>query len=186
MDTSILNQKELIQAALGAWRQAGEQRLMPITGQSMHPLLHPGDQVVITHNLAALQPGDIIVFWDTERLLVHRLLRIDAASKEARFVAKGDNQLDSDPPVTAEALVGRVQAIRRGDRLLSLETSLWRRLGWLLAVGGRGWLRLRTWTSSTSPRWRSRWLHRLTVRLHRVVQLFLMLIVGLVGRWKRL
>ena len=46
----------------------------------MVPALWPGDLVTVrSSNLSELQPGSIVVFRQNERLVVHRLMRVDFA-----------------------------------------------------------------------------------------------------------
>lgn len=127
-------------AALALWQHSGQRHDFPVQGSSMEPLLRPGDVVEVVHRPGPLHCGDVIVFKQGDSVVVHRLLRQNR--KRGRFLARGDNRLDADPPVTAADVVGRVVAVRRGSRTVRLDTAFWRAAGRLIAWGGLGWLAL--------------------------------------------
>ena len=76
-------------------------------GYSMYPTLKPDDIGIIEHcTHENLKIGDIIVFKLQEKLVAHRLIRIENCNNTFLFVAKGDKNSFSDPTFTPEALVG--------------------------------------------------------------------------------
>jgi hypothetical protein len=81
-------------------------------GASMAPLLRPGDSL----RLAPLDPADarrgmLVAVAVRGRLVVHRLVRIDAG----RLVTRGDALPSEDAPMAPAALVGRITALRGHD-----------------------------------------------------------------------
>lgn len=168
------------QAALRLWRQAGNQHFWPIAGQSMLPLLRAGDEILVDHRATCLHPGQIIAFVRHGRLIAHRLLRIEGPI----LLTKGDNCPAYDPPVSTAAVMGRVIAVRRGQRLRRLDTPLWRLGGAGLAVMGRLWAALYRGgqrLSAFDPQRRTpgltRWGHRLIKMPFWLIQQMLSLLI---------
>ena len=78
---------------------------LPLGGGSMRPLFAPGDSLrVRPASVANVRPGDAVIVDLGGRLLCHRLVY---ASTE-RVVTRGDSSPDCDPPLRADALIGRV------------------------------------------------------------------------------
>ncbi len=127
-------------AALAVWQHSGLRHQIPVQGSSMEPLLRHGDVVEVAHRPGPLRRGDVIVFKLGDSVVVHRLLRQDRG--RTRYLTRGDNRLDADPPVAAADVVGRVVAVRRGSRTVRLDTAFWRAAGSLIAWSGLGWLAL--------------------------------------------
>jgi len=149
----------VLRAALNVWGQAGERHLISVQGGSMLPLIQDGDFVLVVYGCAGVRRGDVIVFWRGEAggisrpasyrarareggLVAHRVLRICDGDGGLTFVTKGDNSSWCDPPVSAEGIVGRVVAVERDGRYMSLDTPVWRVVGRLIAVVTLAWVRL--------------------------------------------
>jgi signal peptidase I len=111
----------------GAWVEAAS--------RSMSPLIQPGDQLRLSAlDPAGVRPGTIVAYRRGDTLVVHRLIAVTPAG----FVTKGDALTDTDVPVAAAEIVGRVAAIRSPDgRLLDLERAPWPRIGRALAFVAR-------------------------------------------------
>lgn len=124
---------ETLKAALEMWRQSGESHYLPLRGTSMLPLLRDGDQVLVSHHLGNLQRGDIVVFHRAGELLAHRVLRVLVDDGRKALITKGDHVFEPDPTIAQEELIGRVLAIRRGDRKMNIDTPAWRASGRLIS-----------------------------------------------------
>jgi signal peptidase I len=116
------------------WGEEGKLHSIPITGNSMFPLIQNGDRVLVSHVHSDIRPGDIIVFWQDGRLLIHRVIRVSGESTSPAFFTKGDNAQGFDFPSTVQEMIGKVVAIERGQRRISLDTTNWRFAGRLIAV----------------------------------------------------
>ncbi len=79
-----------------------------VTSDSMVPTLLPGDQVQVQPLELPSAPGEVIVFLQDGKLVVHRCIG------DSRF--RGDAKLIPDPPVPPGDIVGLAVACRRGDR----------------------------------------------------------------------
>ncbi len=87
-----------------------------VTGNSMLPLLQPGDEVLV--NPRAYQyilpcPGDIVVAQHPSRPGLRMIKRVVSITDNKTYILKGDNPLESADsrtfgPVTAEQILGRV------------------------------------------------------------------------------
>lgn len=123
----------ILEAVLNVWGQKEEQHFIPITGCSMLPLIRSGDIVLVAHGCTDVRRGDIVVFRYKSKLIAHRVLRIYEDNVGPIFITKGDNVLHFDPPLSKKEIVGRVLAIKRGGRYMSLDTSISRVLGYFIA-----------------------------------------------------
>jgi hypothetical protein len=99
----------------------------------MLPLIQEGDRLLVSHDLATLRRGSVVLFWQEGRLIAHRLLRILPTSPP-RFVTKGDNSWAFDGTVTAGDLLGHVLTIQRNDHRIVLDSRKWQSIGWLIAT----------------------------------------------------
>jgi len=84
-------------------------------GRSMLPALLPGDEALFAPFEGAPQRGDVLLYRAGDRLVAHRLHGIEAGS---RLRLRGDLLASDDPLVPAEAILGRLVAVRRRGREL--------------------------------------------------------------------
>jgi len=123
--------EDVVAATLAAWAKAGRCSRLAIHGRSMWPLLRTGDMVVVRHG-ASLRPGDVVAYQQSEGgVTIHRLLRRQPAGS---LVLAGDACQVADPPIAAELVIGKVEAIDSSSGRRSLRTVSARILGQLLAV----------------------------------------------------
>ncbi|MBW3622357.1 MAG: GNAT family N-acetyltransferase [Armatimonadetes bacterium] len=89
-------------------------------GMSMYPFIRPGDVTVIRAvNWTDLRRGDVVFYERESRLVAHRVL-IPPFDADSPLIAKGDTLENYDPPVRPDQLMGRVEALERGKRIVSL------------------------------------------------------------------
>ncbi|MDQ7028880.1 MAG: S24/S26 family peptidase [Ardenticatenia bacterium] len=132
-----------------------------VRGTSMAPWLAPGDVLVVVHPHAdALCPGDIVVRCDGNTWLAHRLVAYDA--DQDMWYTKGDNVPRLDPPLSPNALLGRVVAIERDGTTQGLDTWRFTVAGRLIAWLGRLEVRLANRPVPTTARRWARALHMST------------------------
>lgn len=122
-------------AALEIWAERGAQSWLSIDGNSMRPLIHDGDRVLVQHGTAAIRRGDVIVFHHGEGLAAHRVLRVSQREAVSDFLTKGDNAPRPDPSLRADRVLGRVLAVQRDGKYLRLDTAAARLLGQVVAAG---------------------------------------------------
>jgi hypothetical protein len=98
----------------------------------MLPLIREGDRLLVSHNLATMRRGSVVVFLKEGRLIAHRLLKIIPGSP-SRFMTKGDNSWTFDETTTVDELIGHVLAVQGSDGRIALDSRKWRVVGWLIA-----------------------------------------------------
>jgi len=64
-----------------------------------------------------------------------RLVKIDTKDGQERLLTKPDQRFSFDPPISREAVIGRVVEVRGGNRHLHLDSPIWRGLSYILATG---------------------------------------------------
>lgn len=105
----------------------GKEVGLRVSGKSMYPLIRQGDSIRLEKCTAGtLAIGDIITFKKDGNYFTHRLLRTTKRSNGIRLITKGDNEINSDPPVSPVSILGKVASIQRGNRTLRLNTPFWR------------------------------------------------------------
>lgn len=107
---------------LDALLQGGHAALIPVTGASMRPALVQGDMVVISPFLGLPKPGQIVLARTAPGLLlVHRLVGVDMRAGRRVYRLQGDAGKAPDAGVLRENLLGRVTAVVRDGRRLSID-----------------------------------------------------------------
>lgn len=111
----------------------GEARLA-VKGTSMLPAVRPGDILNVRREFTEnIVPGDIVLFARGDRLSAHRVVRTIENHQGSILVTRGDRLLRADPPVFNDELLGRVSAIKRGNRRIGVHLTRWCRIAaWIL------------------------------------------------------
>ncbi len=105
-----------------------------VVGWSMRPLLRPGARVSV-RSLSGLPPlGAILVYAAADRLVIHRLIRIERRGEVPRLVTKGDLSPRCDSPIEPQQVLGEVVQVEMPGRSLAIDSHLWRAAGWLFAT----------------------------------------------------
>lgn len=92
------------------WSRSGEMAQVFIQGDSMAPLLSPGDAVRVRAG-EPLRRGDLVVARTAKGLVVHRLVRWN----KGEVILRGDNSPRCDPPLDQEHVLGRVVTLVRSE-----------------------------------------------------------------------
>ncbi len=95
----------------------------------MRPLLGPGVRVDIRPLDTPPRRGAILVYSASDRIVIHRLMRVLRDSGGVRFVTKGDASATEDPPIDPSCVLGEVTVVRYRRFSLRVDTRVWRRLG---------------------------------------------------------
>lgn len=113
----------------------GKKIALRVSGKSMHPLMRGGDPIQIEKcDPKELFIGDIITFKKDGLYVTHRVLWLTKKGNGIRLITKGDNEINTDPPVLPLSVLGKVAFIERGNRTLRLNTPFWRSMNRLLGV----------------------------------------------------
>ncbi len=122
------------------WQQRRTPAWLPMQGNSMLPILRPGDQLWVTLPQATYRLGQIVVIRRDGQLVVHRLIARCRVAGQPGWITQGDNCYIADEPVVTAALEGQVIALRRAARCYQLTSLRWQLGGRLVAVStARGW-----------------------------------------------
>ena len=104
----------------------GECFELSVTGYSMLPLLgRPGDTIIVrrtakSDNIA----GRIAMFRGPKRnIIVHRVLRIEGNT----VILKGDGNPHLEERTPRSEIIGVVESLRRGDKIVDCTSKSWRR-----------------------------------------------------------
>ena len=97
--------------------------------------------------------GDVVVYFLDGKLIVHRIVRVKHEAGERIFRTKGDSSLCLDArPVAESEIVGRVVAVKRGERTIDLRSGVWRAWGRLATFCSYGFGLVMSWLSAWRPR----------------------------------
>jgi len=92
-------------------------------GLSMGGTIRNGERIVVRRVVSGeLHPGDIVICRKASGFVAHRIIRKWRRDGRLQVQTKGDGHLSPDPPVPADEVAGRVVAVRRGNRLLDLDS----------------------------------------------------------------
>ena len=92
----------------------------------MYPLFKKGDFIFIEPvDIKHVSVGDIIVCRRGRRMAAHRLIKICRDSGRKILVTKGDTFSEFDEPVYSENVLGRITAIERRGRHISINRGLY-------------------------------------------------------------
>ena len=104
----------------------GKEVGLRVSGRSMHPLIRQGDSIRLEKcSAGTLAIGDVITFKKDGHYFTHRLLWTTKQANGIRLITKGDNEINTDPPVSPVSVIGKVASIQRGNRTLRLNTPFW-------------------------------------------------------------
>jgi hypothetical protein len=105
-----------------------------VVGDSMRPLLGPGTRVSLRPLSGLPRLGAVLVYAAADRLVVHRLVRIDHRGERPRLVTKGDLARRYDAPIAPARILGQAVRIETRWFSLSVDNPFWRACGWLFAT----------------------------------------------------
>ncbi len=105
-----------------------------VTGGSMRPLLRPGARVYTRPLPGTPRLGAILVYAAADRLVIHRLVRIERHGERLRWVTRGDLSPHCDPPIEPDRVLGQVVRIDTGRFSFAVDNHFWRALGRLSAA----------------------------------------------------
>jgi hypothetical protein len=120
--TSRLVNRDLANELWVAHFKAAGTGWIPVLTFSMVPLLRPDDLVYVsTIGAGPISFGEIVLFKRRKDLIVHRVFRKRRVADRVCFQERGDAGF-SYGLIDADAVVGRVTRVKRGDRVYHLDS----------------------------------------------------------------
>ena len=111
------------------WQQADKETQLQISGNSMNPMIKNGDWLVLKHNSNDIKIGSIIAYRREQKIIVHRVIKIDHNS----LITKGDFNFHVDPVVDVKNIIGKVIAVKNRKRLFRIDTIYWNIVAYIIA-----------------------------------------------------
>ncbi len=136
----------LVSAVIRERLRAGHDTQLRVQGKSMQPYLVAGQSVLVQPCSAALlRPGDLVAFEQSNQVILHRVLAVDAGSNQV--VEKGDN-VRYATTIEADRVLGRAVAVF-GTQLTDLKSfrhsTPARLISWLGRAQHRAAVKMRSW-----------------------------------------
>jgi hypothetical protein len=107
-DIARMDGARLLELARGVVQQGGEMWIV-VTGQSMQPMIRPGDRVLLGPT-DVIRPGAVVLASMNGRPVLHRIVRMTGD----RIVLRGDARHADDKPITTSDVIGSVRVVSRG------------------------------------------------------------------------
>jgi len=98
-------------ASLRHFRELSLEGAVEVLGTSMKPLIRPRSTIRLRGDGSPPRVGEVLAFWNGERVVVHRVERLAEIKGRLCFQARGDSNPRPDPWAGADVIVGRVVAI---------------------------------------------------------------------------
>jgi Peptidase S24-like len=113
--TPTMDPRDLARLALlETWRRDGAEAWIEATGNSMLPLIQPGDRLRVAFGEQDARRGDVIIFRHGGMVVAHRVVGSRQRDGVRRLIAKGDHEPLATEDVGPADLLGVVRAVDRG------------------------------------------------------------------------
>ena len=138
-----------------ALTDAGVSLRLQLHGWSMYPFIKDGDWAeIVPVPVDEIHVGDVILSRTGRQLFAHRVIRRIPGEQNIHLITRGDNHLREERPVDPAAdLLGRIQVVYRGHRMIRIDRGLSGCLGRLAARSRIAhtciWGMARTWKRGT-------------------------------------
>jgi signal peptidase len=132
-NSSGIAECSITNCVLDLWQEIGKDTQLKISGMSMLPFIKNGDSVVIRHRKEGIRIGSIVAFRNNQKIIVHRVIKMEKENGKTTFLTKGDFNLKPDNAFNEDNLIGRVTTINRGSRQIKLDSYFWSSVGRLIS-----------------------------------------------------
>ena len=114
--TPTMDPRDLARLALlETWRRDGAEAWIEATGNSMLPLIQPGDRLLVGFGEQGVRRGNVIIFRHGGMVVAHRVVGSRRRDGVRRLIAKGDHEPFATEDVGPAELLGVVRAVDRGS-----------------------------------------------------------------------
>lgn len=111
----VMDTQEYLDNICALLRQGHTPVSIPVSGISMCPFLHPGDQVFLELTQGKLKKGDVVLFTrPTGQYILHRIRKMNP---DGSFTMMGDNQTWTEKVASAEQIHAKVVAVQRRGKM---------------------------------------------------------------------
>jgi hypothetical protein len=104
--------------------EPGQAMVVPAGDSAMRPCLVPGDLIEVAPFLGLPRPGQIVVARVSGNLTTRRLAGVEMIAGRRRYRLRGDAVPEGGEGVRREDLLGRVVAVVRHGRRMSMDDRL--------------------------------------------------------------
>lgn len=119
----VLDTTAYLDSILELLRAGKEPIIVPVTGTSMGPFLHPGDSVYLSMIPHCFHPGDIVLYRrENGTYILHRIIKIE---KNGTVWITGDNQTQLEAVDASVQILALVTAVKRNGRFLTSRSLTW-------------------------------------------------------------
>lgn len=94
-------------------------------GQSMMPLIKPGDTLKIIFVSPPFHRGDILAVNRKGTIVFHRLISNKASTQGKYIVTRGDNVAKPDGPAQEKDVIGKIIAVNTGRWFINIQDPRW-------------------------------------------------------------
>lgn len=102
-------------------------------GGSMYPLIRSGDIITVKPiKIGDVTVGDIIFYKNKNKYFVHRLIKI--VNDKSTFITRGDFLPQYDDPIDSSQILGKVVAVKRGNKTKNYNTYWMRKFNSLIIL----------------------------------------------------
>jgi signal peptidase I len=118
---AIMRHSGLFAAVIGDALARGTIVRFRAEGASMYPTIRDGDAITVAPvAFDDVVRGDLLLCRQDQRVIAHRVIGITTRDSMRIFELRGDAKAACDAPVAADAVVGRVIAVHRNGRVVTL------------------------------------------------------------------
>lgn len=126
----VSNTHNLILDLIDSNLTLGDQIHFKVVSNSMAPLIRSEDSLVANiQKPDSIKPGDIVVIRREKDFLTHRALKLI----DGKWITKGDNTVQLDPPSKVQDIIGCVVGIKRETQSITFEPGRWHRINLMIA-----------------------------------------------------
>ena len=123
-----------LEAARRLWRETSARSVCRLEGNCMAPVLREGDLLVIEHGEMPIRAGDVVVFGNPGKFVVHRVLRVTRPNDMEQLLVKADHEGAFHPLISRGTILGKVVEARGSNGHLMFNSVPWRILNYFLAL----------------------------------------------------
>ena len=108
-------------------------------GLSMRPSIHGGEWIVVRRAGAEeISVGDVVIYQAGNTFVAHRVIRKRHQEGRVYFTVKGDAHLAAEGEIAAKAVVAKVVALKKANKMMDLNHPRWHLANRLVALYSSG------------------------------------------------